>query len=280
MSNPPSDRPMPLERWNGETGRTWVDLQDVLDPLMAPVAEAVVAKAFPGPGGRVLDVGCGAGATSLMMARALGEGGHCLGVDISEALVEAAARRSREEGLAATFAVGDAQTYPFEPAGFDAAISRFGVMFFEDPVAAFANIRRAVRPEGRLVFAAWRSREENPFMTTALRAAAEFLPDLSAPDPEAPGQFAFASEARMRRILSGAGWREIEAAPLDAPATLPRADLARYVTRMGPVGLALPALAEPQRRQVSDAVVRAFDPFVRGNAAVFDMACWLVTARP
>jgi SAM-dependent methyltransferase len=180
----------------------------------------------------------------------------------------------------AGFITADAQTWPFQPASFDAAISRFGVMFFEDPTAAFRNIRRAVRPSGKLAFAAWRSPAENPFMTAAAPAAAALLPELqAASDPDAPGQFAFAREDRTRRILADAGWTGIELAPLDVPAAMPERDLPDFVARVGPLGTALQALDAPERPRVIEAVLPAFDRFVRDGVVAFDMACWMVTAK-
>lgn len=280
MSEPSPPNEQQAALWNAAAGRTWVEMQDRLDRLFEPVAARVVDQGFPGEGRAVLDIGCGAGATTLAMARRLGPAGRCVGVDISRPLVDAAARRAASEGLpSASFVAADAQTHPFEPAAFDAAISRFGVMFFSDPTAAFAAIRAAVRPGGRLAFAAWRSPAENPFMTAAARAAAPLLPDLPAPDPDAPGQFAFARQERVRQILAGSGWRDIELQPLDIEAALPEQDLADYVVRMGPVGLALQALDEAERAPVAQAVLQAFAPYIQSGAARFTMACWLVTAR-
>jgi ubiquinone/menaquinone biosynthesis C-methylase UbiE len=268
------------ERWNAAAGAVWIEMREVLDRLFEPIAAEVVGAGFPGAGGRVLDVGCGAGATTRAMARRLGPAGRCQGLDISEMLVAEAARLAEAEGLAgAAFVAGDAQAYGFEAASFDAAISRFGVMFFDDPVAAFRNIRSAVRPGGTLAFCSWRSPAENPFMTAAGRAATPFLPELAASDPEAPGQFAFADEARVRRILAEAGWRDVALRPLDVAGAVTRPVLMSFVTRMGPVGIALQALDEAARAPIVDAVRAAFEPFVTDGVARFDMACWLVTAR-
>jgi SAM-dependent methyltransferase len=264
--------------WNDRAGHTWVELQDLLDRLFGAVADKVVDAGFPGIGGQVLDIGCGAGATTLTMAGRLGPGGECLGVDISRPLIEAAARRAADAGAAARFVVGDAQTYPFPAAGFDAAISRFGVMFFEDPVAAFQNIRAAVRPRGRLAFVAWRSPQENPFMTAAAEAAAAVLPDVPAPVRDGPGQFGFARAERMTDILAQAGWAEVNIRPLDMPGTLEAHDLDVYAANMGPAALRLHALDEAARAPIRQALRRAFDPYVHDGVARFDMACWLVTA--
>src|SRR5438477_6331618 len=179
--------------WNGSSGGAWVEMQDVLDRVLAPFATLLIKEAALDEGGRALDVGCGAGATTISIARHLGPRGLCVGVDISEPLLEVAKERAIAEKLgAAAFVQADAQTYAFEPGRFDSVVSRFGVMFFDDPEAAFVNIRRAARSDAKLAFVAWRSPAENPFMTTAARAAEPLLPNLSRPEVGAPGQFAFA----------------------------------------------------------------------------------------
>ncbi|MDF2691987.1 MAG: methyltransferase [Labilithrix sp.] len=267
--------------WNDAAGRIWVEMQDVLDRMLAPLEARLIEEAFPGEGGRVLDIGCGAGATTLSMARRLGRTGLCLGVDISGPLVTAAKARAAAEGSgAAAFVQADAQTHAFEPESFDAVISRFGVMFFDDPVAAFANIRRAARPTATLTFVAWRSPDENPFMTTAARAAAPFLPNLPAPPPGAPGQFAFASGDRVRWILDESGWTNVDVRAIDVPISVAEKDLRAYVTKLGPVGRALQDVDEPTRVRTTEAVRAAFDPYVQNGAGRFTAACWLVSARP
>lgn len=266
--------------WNEAAGQAWVEMNDVLDRMLAPFEAALTQAAFPGASRRVLDIGCGAGATSLAMARRVGAEGLVLGVDISGPLVEAAKARARAEGLEqAAFVKADAQTYAFEPGDFDAAISRFGVMFFEDPQAAFANIRRGVRPDGALTFVAWRSPMENPFMITAVQAAAPFLPAMEPPNPNAPGQFAFADAGKVRRILELSGWRDVDVAPLDLPSSVAEADLMAYVTKLGPAGAALRDADEALKARVAAALERAFRPYVQDGEARFTSACWLVTAR-
>lgn len=265
--------------WNEASGRTWVEMNEVLDRMLAPFEAKLTEAAFPGPAARVLDIGCGAGATTLAMARRLGPDGLALGVDISEPLVEAAKARAAAEGLSqAAFVTADAQTHAFDPGEFDAVISRFGVMFFEDPEAAFANIRRGVRPGGQLTFEAWRSPMENPFMVAAAVAAAPFLPAMTPPQPNAPGQFGFADGERVRRILETSGWRDVEIAPLDLPGEVSKADLMAYVTKLGPAGSALRGADEALRAKVTLALETAMRPFVQDGAARFTSACWLVTA--
>jgi SAM-dependent methyltransferase len=265
--------------WNDASGRTWVEMQPVLDRMLEPFEAPLIEAAFPGQGARVLDVGCGSGATTLAMARRLGAGGRCVGVDISGPLLAAAKQRAAADGIdTATFVQADAQTHAFDPGTFDAMISRFGVMFFDAPEAAFDNIRRAMRTGAKLAFVAWRSPAENPFMTTAKRAAEPLLTNMPKPDPNAPGQFAFADSDRVRGILQAGGWSDIGLRPLNVEGTIAEHELLAYVTRLGPVGLALREVDEPTRARVTEVVHAAFQPYIKNAAARFDMACWLVTA--
>lgn len=265
--------------WNSRGGEVWVEQQELLDRLFLPFERLLADAAASGAARNVLDIGCGAGATTLAVARRLAPQGQCTGLDISVPLITAARRRVEREGLAnARFIAGDAQRHEFEPESFDAIISRFGVMFFDDPSSAFANLRKAVRPGADLTFIAWRSPGDNPFMAAAERAAAPFLPELAPRDPAAPGQFAFADADRVRRILE-TEWRDIDIQPLDVPCTLSADDLATYAVRMGRVGQMLPDLAEATRTTVIRAVTQAFEPYVTDGVARFNAACWRVHAR-
>src|SRR5687767_12981306 len=194
--------------WNGVAGRAWVETQELLEPMYKPLEALLVEAVAAGSRHRFLDVGCGTGSTTLAVARLLGAQGHCLGVDISGPMIAAAQARAEREGTPARFIRANAQTHAFEPGSIEMIISRFGVMFFDDPVSAFANLRRAAQDDGELRFIAWRSAGENPFMTTAERAAAPLLPNLAPRRPDAPGQFAFANSRRCHALLVGGGWTE------------------------------------------------------------------------
>jgi SAM-dependent methyltransferase len=260
-------------------GQVWVEHQALLDRLMAPIAEAVVETAGLVNGEAVLDVGCGAGATTFAAAWRVGPTGRAVGVDISGALVELARRRAGEDGMEGVeFLLADAQTHGFDPA-FDAVVSRFGVMFFPDPVAAFANLRRALRPGGRLVFAAWRAPEENPLSLIPLRAAAPLLPEPPRFEKDAPGRFAFADPERVRGILSSSGWRDVTITPLDVASPLSLDELMTMSLRVGPLSPILKSADEVSRREVESAVAEALAPFAPNGAAVMGSACWLVTAK-
>lgn len=265
--------------WNGPSGHAWVESQELLDQLFTPFEDLLVSAVAASGASRVVDVGCGTGATTLAVARRLGSRGRCTGIDISEPMLAVARTRAEFEGIRAAFIQADAQSYPFETASVDLIVSRFGVMFFDDPIEAFANLRRATAGTGGLRFIAWRGAADNPFMTTAERAAAPLLPDLPPRRPDGPGQFAFANAGRVNRILGDSGWTAIDIQPIDVDCTMPAQALVHYLTRLGPVGSLLQAADDATRARVLDAVRPAFDPYVHGDEVRFTAACWSVGAR-
>jgi SAM-dependent methyltransferase len=265
--------------WNGTAGQAWVEAQETLDRMFAPLQDLLVEAVAAESASRVLDVGCGTGSTTLAVARLLGANGRSTGLDISSPMIAAARARAKREGSSASFVCADAQVHPFEPASFEMIISRFGVMFFDDPVRAFANLRRTAGASAEIRFVAWRSAAENAFMTTAERAAAPLLPNLPTRRPDAPGQFAFADKRRVHCILEESGWLNIDIRPIDVVCTLPEIELVRYLTRLGPVGLILREANAQTRAQVIETVRAAFDPYVHGTEVRYTAACWMVTAR-
>lgn len=260
-------------RWNGTAGNAWVEAQDLLDGVLRPL-EDLLAKEVAGRR-RVLDVGCGTGATTVAIARG---GAECVGVDISATMIAAAEARAERAGVDARFLTADAGSHEFDPGTFDAVASRFGVMFFADPTAAFTTLRRAAADGAALRMIVWRDITENPFMTTAETAAAPLLPDLPARDPDGPGQFAFADPGKVEHVLSEAGWRDPDLRAVDVECVFPESELVGYFTRLGPVGMALTTADASTREAVATAVRPAFDPYVHGDEVRFTAACWLVTA--
>lgn len=265
--------------WNAHGGETWVELQVLLDRLFLPF-ENMLGDAVSRTGAsNLLDVGCGTGATTLAAARAIGSAGVATGLDISRPLVEAAQRRAEMANVAnARFLLADAQTAPLPPATFDAIISRFGIMFFDDPKAAFANLRRAAARGAPLTAFVWRKPSDNPFMVAAEVAAAPFLPELEPIGSNAPGQFGFADPQHVRRILDST-WHEIRIESVNAVCELETDELDRYAVKLGRVGKILPQLSEERRAVIVEAVRRAFVPFVSGGRARFTAACWRIEAR-
>jgi SAM-dependent methyltransferase len=204
--------------WKGPSARFWADHDDRYDALLARHGEALLAAAGPGPGEHVLDIGCGCGSTTLRAAKAVASaGGTALGVDISPAMIGKARSRAAESGIEnVRFDIADAQTANLGRVPFDLAISRFGVMFFGDHSAAFANVRSVMRPGGRLGFVCWAERSLNEHWTMAFEA---FAPHLGlAPPVDTPnGPFALADPGYVRSLLGRAGWRDVRIRAVQEP---------------------------------------------------------------
>ena len=265
--------------WNGAAGDGWVAMQPVLDRMFVALEELLADAAADRGARSVLDMGCGVGATTLAIARRLGPEANCTGVDISSPMVEAAKERVAYDDHPPRFLLADAATHSFEDGEFDLLVSRFGVMFFDDPEAAFTRLRTAIAHGGGLRFICWRSPEENPFLTTGAQATAHLLPEMPPREPGAPGPFAFAEKARLEEILSGAGWDGVEITPVDLPCAFPKAELPRYLARIGPVGSALREADDAKRAEVLAAARAAYGPFVNGDEVRFTARCWSVGAE-
>lgn len=226
------------EFWNARPGRNWVTFQDDLDTIHGTVTDLLLAAAAPEPGQKVLDLGCGAGGSTFAFAQAVGATGRVDGVDISAPLLERARERQTALGLDnATFTLGDAQDHAFAHSAYDLAVSRFGLMFFSDPAAAFANIATALRPKGRIVFAAWAGPEHNPWFTVPQKAAVARLGPVDPPPPDAPGPMAFRDTDRVLRILADAGHVECAATPADIDLHHPGGldAVMRFIPSVGPI---------------------------------------------
>ncbi|GAA0252694.1 class I SAM-dependent methyltransferase [Cryptosporangium japonicum] len=253
--------------WNG-----WAAAAAVLDELYRPLADALLGTIPPGDARRILDVGCGTGATTIAAARR----GHCVGVDISEPMVTAARERA---GSTVEFVLADAQTHPFPAGAFDTVISRFGVMFFDNPRAAFGNLRRACVEGAALRFVVWRSAAENPFLRAAVPAARAVLPDLGERPTTGPGPYGLADPVSARQHLDSAGWADVVVRPLDVECRMPEADLEVYLTRIGPLAPALADADAETYTRVWDAVRPAYDRWVRDGEVHLPTACWLIEAE-
>jgi SAM-dependent methyltransferase len=270
-----------ITHWNGAMGETWVRLQEHLDDQFVPLTETAIDRAAVREGERILDVGCGTGKTTLELAERVGTGGKVLGLDISGPMLELARRRLASTGLAqASFEQVDAQTHAFSPSSFDLVFSRFGVMFFADPVAAFGNLRSALRKGGRLTFMCWRAPNENPWIAIPMAAAFQHIPRPPAPPPGAPGEFAFADGERVRAILSEAGFADVRVDPVDGTIGRSSLDDAVFMTlNMGPVAAVLRDTGGDKREIVAEAVRGALAPHMRPEGLHLPAAVWIAQAR-
>lgn len=271
--------------WNGEAGHKWAGRDVMMSQMLAPIARDLLRHADPAGARKVLDVGCGGGSETLMLAEQLGPDARILGVDISAPLLAVARERAQaagELGRQLEFVEADASVHAFAPASFDLLFSRFGVMFFDDPVAAFANLRRALRPDARLAFSCWQPLQENPWAHIPLQAAFEHVPRPESPPPHAPGPFAFADPERTRSVLEEAGFVGValKSHPVqmcwsnggDLEATV------RDMLNMGPVSRLLqenPGATEA----VFESATRAMAPWFSDGEMRLPGKVWLVTAR-
>jgi len=270
--------------WNEKAGPKWVVQQERMDAQLEHFSEVVLDHARLWPGEIVLDIGCGCGATTLDAAARVQPDGAAVGADISRPMLERARERARAAHIdSIRFIEADAQTYAFAPGDFDVVISRFGVMFFSDSVVAFANIRRALKPGGRLCFVCWRPMMENPWVTLPLRAAAQHIELPAPPDPLAPGPFAFADADRVRGILERAGFIDVKIEKHDVRLAVGGGgELDRAVEQaldFGPVSALLADKPDDVRRKVRASIKEALKPHLTDEGVVLDWAAWLVSAK-
>ena len=268
--------------WNGPGGEHWTERQPLQDILLAPISQILIDSAAANPGERIIDVGCGCGSTSIALAQAVAPSGFVLGIDISAPML-ARARQLAPKTLPVDFVLADATVHPFDPASFDLLVSRFGVMFFAEPALSFANLRRALKPAGRLAFACWREPRENPMLMTPLQAAYKHVPKLPQPGPEDPGPFSFASEERVKRILREAGFVDVAIVPrnlsLDIAIGRGLEAAVQGAIEIGPASRALHDHPEDVRAAAKESIREALKPFVRGESVPLPAAIWIVTAR-
>jgi SAM-dependent methyltransferase len=270
-----------IRYWN-DAGPKWVSRGRLLDAQLAPLGREVMDRAAIAPGAAVLDVGCGCGETTVELAARVGPTGTVTGVDVSAPMLEAA--RARAAGLPhVRFVEADAQTHRFSPASQDLLFSRFGVMFFTDPAAAFANLRAALRPEGRVAFICWQPLGRNDWLRVPLLAALQHLPPPPPPAPDAPGPFAFGDPERVRDILARAGFDHVALEPLETTLTVGGGgsidEAVEFLLELGPAG-ALLRDADPALRPAVAASVRAaILPFAGPGGVRMPGAAWIVTAR-
>jgi len=274
-----------VEYWNSAATLPWVTLQTRLDELFRPLTQVALDHAAPQPGERVIDIGCGCGATVLELARRVGPRGHVLGIDISEHMLARARQRIAEAACTqAELALADMSSFAFTPHDFDLAFSRFGVMFFSNPVAAFANLHSALKPSGRLVFACFRPLAENLWVLAPFTAVKHLLPPSPPPGPEEPGQFAFADPDRVRRILGEAGFSAITFTKHDPIMVMAgpgagAAEAAAFSSQIGPAARALIGAPESLKSAVRDGLAAAFSQYDGPNGVTLPGAIWIVSAR-
>jgi SAM-dependent methyltransferase len=272
-----------IEYWNEQSGPKWVALQDLLDSMISPLGELVMERAAIQPGERVLDVGCGCGQTSLQLAKRVGARGKVLGVDVSGVMLARARERAAAAGATQVeFLLADAQTAALPRAGFDLLFSRFGVMFFAEPAAAFSNLRRALAKRGRLAFVCWQPLTKNAWMAVPLAAAAQHIKLPPPPLPGAPGPFSFADPERVARILDQAGFADVALESCETRIAFGGGldGATRFLLEgAGPTTQALRDASEAERETVRNAVRKALEPHLTPRGVELGASVWIATAR-
>jgi ubiquinone/menaquinone biosynthesis C-methylase UbiE len=267
--------------WNGPAGRRWMERQDTQDILLAPISDLAINRAQVAEGEHVLDIGCGCGATSIELAQRVGPTGRVIGMDISAPMLGRARERAPAD-QPLEFVLADATVHAFEPGRGDLLFSRFGVMFFAEPVLSFANMRKGLRSGGRVAFACWREPRENPWMMIGLQETYKHVPRLPELGPEDPGPFAFANEEKVRRILSEAGFSSIamEACDVSLDVAFGRGLEAAVnsALEVGPVSRALEGQPPEMMKTVANAIRTAYAPLAKGNSIPLGASVWIVTA--
>jgi SAM-dependent methyltransferase len=269
------------EYWNGAAGRRWTDRQEEQDLVLRPVPDRLISAADAKPGQRLIDVGCGCGDTTIDFASRIMPGGEVVGLDISEPML-ARARERTPKSLPTRFVLADATVHEFEPEWADLAVSRFGVMFFADPARSFANLRKGLKPGGRFAFVCWREAKQNPWMMIPLQEAKKHAPRLPETNPDDPGPFAFADDARVRRVLIAAGFADIVLVPVDI-------DLDLAIGRgldaavagalgLGPTSRILDGQPEAVRAAAAADIRQALAERAKGDSVPLGAAIWIVTA--
>ena len=281
--------------WNGDGGRKWAERDELMAGVLAPISDALLTRVASRGARTALDVGCGGGSNTLQLLQHLDNPRHILGIDVSAPLLEVARARVAERGIPPLrtapprtasarieFLRADAATHDFGDWRFDVLFSRFGVMFFDDPVAAFAQLRRAAHRNAGLAFCCWQALDKNPWTALPLKAALTVLPAPEPVAPHSPGPFAFADAAYVREVLAQAGWSDTRIEPyaptLEFSIEGGYAAAVRELVNTGPVGRLLAPAEKPAREAVYAAARRALKDYYRGDTLALAGAVWFVTA--
>ncbi|MBV1930673.1 MAG: methyltransferase domain-containing protein [Porticoccaceae bacterium] len=270
--------------WNGEGGQKWVGREDRLEASLQPFGQCAIDAAMISGDERGLDIGFGCGETTIQLAAELGPGGHVHGLDISTTMVEAAQNRAKRSAVKnISFECADAQTSALPENHYDFVFSRFGVMFFDDPVTAFKNIYRSLKPGGRLVFMCWAGRDDNAWVRLPLEVVANYISVPALPPSGTPGPFSLSDETRVKSILNEAGFCDVAVEPFQTPFVL-GADVdeaVSYLMELSPTGGAI-RLADPDgdvRASIADELAALLDSHNSESGITMDASGLLVTAR-
>ena len=270
--------------WSGKGGDIWVEKQNAMDVMLEPLGNAALAKLPKNLGRHVIDIGCGCGSTTLSIAEQLNESAKITGVDISEPMLDQAKKVASEKNLSnVDFQVMDIQTELDIEGKYSAAFSRFGVMFFENPVIAFKNINRSLKEEANFSFVCWQSPKLNPWQSLSIQVIKEFI-DLPSPPERSPGPFAFAEADYLKSIMTDSGFKNINLESHEQQVTMFTGKSLEqasndYLSINPVVTEMLKEAPESIKENISSSLQNLFKEYSNGNGLHFPSATWLVTAR-
>ncbi len=273
-----------FDYWNGDAGKRWAQEDDTMARLLEPVCQALLSHARLESCRNALDIGCGGGSQSLLLAQRLGPGAQVLGVDISAPMLEVAQRKAsavRDGAAQLSFLQADAAHHNFEAGSFDLLFSRFGVMFFDDPTGAFRNLRTALKTGGQLAFCCWQAMRDNDWTRIPVQAALQHLSAPETPDPHAPGPFAFADASRLESILADAGFQDIaiqsQTTDIRFGESPSLAESVRELAMIGPVSRLITGQEPDVLERVFKSMEEALAPYYRDGTIQMTGAVWFVT---
>jgi SAM-dependent methyltransferase len=271
--------------WNNAGGRMWVNYQDIIEIGMSPLGINAMDRLGIAPNDRVLDIGCGCGDTTIELARRVGKDGYVLGVDISEMIISSAKKKiNLKKQSHVDFKCLDAQNYDFDKTSFDVIFSRFGVMFFDDPIAAFSNLRASLRSNGHIAFVCWQPVTAIEWISLPLEIISRHIepPPSPPPQPEAPGGFSFGDANRVERILSSAGYSDINIEPYHSKINIGKSldEAQAFLTHIGPAGSILenPEIDSEVRMRFIEDLHNTLKAHQTEKGVSLGAATWLVTA--
>ncbi len=267
--------------WNESKGKSWVELQPKIDSLLKPIGEAALSKLNPIEGEKIAELGCGTGTMSFLISKKIGKSGLVQGFDISEPMLDYAEKRRINSNLVnIKYTLADLQTYEFKENSFDALFSRFGVMFFDNPVVAFSNLRRSLKRGGRFIFACWAERLENDWIELPTEIASRFLELPPTPPEKTPGPFAFEDKEYVISILNEAGWKNVSFENFSCAHSAGRTldEAARFLGRMGPMSGPIENSGSKTRERFFEALKLELSKYETDEGIMMNFSTWIVSA--
>ena len=269
------------EFWNEKKGKIWVSLEKHIDKMLNPLGDHAIKILEPKDGEKILDVGCGTGSTTQNLSKLVGDSGLITGMDISEPILDFAKKQSNSKKINnINFILADAQNFQFLTKSYDAIFSRFGIMFFEDPIAAFKNIKKSLKNKGRLTFICWRKRDENDWITLSSNIASNFLELPPNANPKEPGPFAFEDSGYIEEILIKSGWKNITIKNHNQNIIVGETVniTAEFLSRMGPMSVPFENADQYTQRKVKEALKECYSKYNTSNGVEFNFSTWIVSA--